>query len=199
MESLQSKPLTDDDLERVVQIHHNVLGYTFNSRLGLDHLSFLYRTMLHDDQSYVGVASIDNQPVGVVSGTLDVEKVKSFLLSSFKRRQWANLLFHLLGQPSLIHEWWKGNVIGRPVYFEGNLVQPILTAIAVDSSYQGKGIGKRLVRDLESFFQRKHIKVYRLDTLIGNSSARKFYEDIGFQQVEMRADSIVFVKKIVNE
>jgi ribosomal protein S18 acetylase RimI-like enzyme len=199
MESLQIKPLTEDDLEHVVQIHQNALGYTFNSRLGVDHLSFLYRTMLHDDQSYVGVASIDNQPVGVVSGTLDMEKIKAFLLSSFKFRQWANLLFHVLGQPSLIHEWWKGNRIGTPVYFEGNLVQPILTAIAVDSSCQGKGIGKCLVRDLERFFQRKDIKVYRLDTLIGNSSARKFYESIGFQQVEMRADSIVFVKKIVHE
>jgi hypothetical protein len=199
MESLQIKPLTEDDLERVVRIHQNVLDYTFNSRLGLDHLSFLYRTMAQDDQSYVGVASINNTPVGVVSGTLNMDKIKSSMLSSFKLRQWANLIIHTLRQPSLTHEWWKGNIIGHPVYVEGNLVQPILTAIAVDSSYQGKGIGKRLVRDLESFFQRKNIKHYRLDTLIKNSNGRKFYESLGFQQVEMRADSIVFVKKIVHE
>jgi ribosomal protein S18 acetylase RimI-like enzyme len=199
MESLQIKPLTENDLEHVVRIHQNVLGYTFNSRLGLDHLSFLYRTMLRDDQSYVGVASIDNQPVGVISGTLDMEKIMSFLLSSFKLRQWSNLFFRVLVKPSLIHEWWKGNRIGRPVYFEGNLVQPILTAIAVDSICQGKGVGKCLVRDLESFFQRKNIKFYRLDTLIENSNARKFYESLGFQQVAIRADSIVLVKRIVDE
>ena len=199
MESLQIKPLTENDLGHVVRIHQNVLGYTFNSRLGLDHLSFLYRTMAQDDQSYVGVASIDNQPVGVVSGTLNMEKIKSSMLSSLKFQQWANLLFHVLRQPGLIHEWWKGNRIGRPVYFAGDLVQPILTAIAVDPRCQGKGIGKCLVSDLESFFQRKNIQVYRLDTLIENSNARKFYESLGFQQVEMRADSIVFVKKIVDE
>jgi len=196
MESLQVKPLTEKDLEQVVRIHQNVLGYTFNSRLGLDHLSFLYRTMLQDDQSYVGVASIDNQPVGVISGTLDMEKIKAFILNSYKLRQWANLIFRVLVRPSLIHELWKGNSIGRPVYFEGNLVQPILTAIAVDASCQGKGIGKYLVNDLESFFQRKHIEAYRLDTLIENSNARKFYESLGFQQVAIRADSLVLVKRL---
>jgi ribosomal protein S18 acetylase RimI-like enzyme len=196
MDSLQIKPLEENDLERVVQIHQNVLGYTFNSRLGPDHLSFLYRAMAQDDGSYVGVALMDNQPVGVVSGTLDMDQIKSSMLSSFRFRQWANLLLHVIGQPSLIHEWWKGNVIGRSVFFEGETIQPTLTAIAVDSRYQGKGVGKCLVQDLECFFRRKNIKYYRLDTLTENTSARKFYESLGFQQVGMRADSIVFVKKI---
>jgi Acetyltransferase (GNAT) domain len=199
MESLQIKPITENDLEHVVQIHQNVLSYTFNSRLGLDHLSFLYRTMAQDDKSYVGVASMNNKPVGVVSGTLNMDKIKFSMLSSLKLQQWANLLLRVLGQPSLIQEWWKGNVIGRPVYFDGEPVQPILTAIAEDASHQGKGVGKCLVNDLELFFRRNTIKYYRLDTLIENSNARKFYESIGFQQVAIRADSIVLVKKIVDE
>jgi ribosomal protein S18 acetylase RimI-like enzyme len=199
MESLQTKPLSENDLERVVKIHQEVLGYTFNSRLGPDHLSFLYRALTQDDQSYVGVAVMDDQPVGVVSGTLDMDKIKTSMLSSFKFRHWANLFLHVLRQPSLLYEWWKGNVIGRSVYFEGAPVQPILTAIAVDASCQGQGIGKYLIHDLEKFFQRRNIEYYRLDTLIENAGARKFYERLGFQQVETRADSLVFVKKIVDE
>jgi Acetyltransferase (GNAT) family len=199
MKSLQITPLKEKYLKDVVRIHQNALGYTFNSRLGLDHLSFLYKVMAQDHQSYVGVALIDDQPAGVISGTLNMDKIKTSMLNSFKPRQWINLLLHVLGQPSLIHEWWKGNRIGRSVYFEGQLIQPILTAIAVDSRYQGSGVGKCLVRDLEQFFRRKNIKVYRLDTLTENSSARKFYESLGFQQVEMRADSLVFVKKIVDD
>jgi GNAT superfamily N-acetyltransferase len=155
--------------------------------------------MTQDNTSYVGVAVMDGQPVGVVSGTSDMEKAKSSLLRSFKLQQWGNLLLHVLDQPSLIYEWWKGDVIGRPVYFEGELIQPILTAIAVDSKYQGKGIGKCLVHELEGFFRRKNIKYYRLDTLIENASARKFYDSLGFQQVDVRADSIVLVKKISDE
>jgi ribosomal protein S18 acetylase RimI-like enzyme len=199
MESLQITPLEEQYLKDVVRIHRHVLGYTFNSRLGPDHLAFLYRAMAQAEDSYVGVALIDDQPVGVVSGTLDMDKIKMSMLSSFKLRQWGYLLLRLLGQPSLIHEWWKGNIIGRSVYFERKLIQPILTAIAVDSGYQGQGVGKCLVHDLERFFTRKNIVYYRLDTLIENSSARKFYEHLGFQQVEMRADSIVFVKKISDE
>jgi GNAT superfamily N-acetyltransferase len=199
MDSSQIKPLEENELERVAQIHQSVLGYTFNSRLGPDHLSFLYRAMARDNTSHVGVALVNDQPVGVVSGTVDMDKIKTSMLSAFKFRQWIHLLYQVIYQPSLIHEWWKGNVIGSPVYFEGKPIQPILTAIAVDSGCQGQGIGKCLVNDLERFFRRKNIQYYRLDTLINNSSARKFYERLGFQPVETRADSIVFVKKIVDE
>src|SRR6186713_836730 len=125
MESLQIKPLEDRYLEDVVRIHQNVLGYTFNSRLGSDHLSFMYRKMAQHDESYVGVALLDDQPVGVISGTLNMDKTKTVLLNSFKPQQWANLVFHVLKQPSLIGEWWKGNIIGRDVIFEGQTVHPI--------------------------------------------------------------------------
>lgn len=199
MESLQTQPLAENDLERVVQIHQEVLGYTFNSRLGFDHLSFLYREIAQDDESFVRIALMDDQLVGVVSGTLNIDKIKTYMLSSFKFQQWANFLWHVLHQPSLLYEWWKGNIIGRSVYFEGELIQPILTAIAVDSNCHRKGVGKCLVHDLECFFRERNVKCYRLDTLVENTSARKFYESLGFQQVEIRADSIVFVKKIVDE
>ena len=196
MESLQIVPLEEKYLGDVVQIHRNVLGYTFNSRLGIDHLSFLYKAIAQDPKSYVGVALLDDQPVGTVSGTLDMDKIKTSMLKSYQLEQWKHLVLHILGQPSVIHEWWKGNVIGRPVYFEEKLIRPILTTIAVDSRYQGKGVGKSLVRKLEDFFRRKNVNTYRLDTLAENTGARKFYESLGFRQVEQRADSIVFVKKI---
>ena len=199
MESLQITSLEEKYLGEIVGIHQKVLGDTFNSRLGADHLSYLYRIMAQDPESYVGVALLDDWPAGVVSGTLDMDKIKTSLLNSYQFKQWKDLVLHILGQPSLIHEWWQGNVISRPVYFEKKLIRPILTTIAVDSRYQGKGIGKDLVRALEDFFRRKNVNTFRLDTLVKNSSARKFYESLGFQQVEQRADSLVFVKKICDE
>jgi GNAT superfamily N-acetyltransferase len=199
MESLQIVPLGEKYLGDVVQIHRNVLGYTFNSRLGIDHLSFLYRAMAQDQESYLGVALIRGQPVGMVSGTLDIDKIKTSMLNAYRLKQWGNLLLHVLRRPSLIHEWWKGNVIGRPVYFEEKLIRPILTTIAVDSRYQGKGVGKHMVRALEVFFRQNNVNYYRLDTLAENAGARKFYESLGFQQVELRADSILFVKKMCDE
>ncbi len=199
MESLQIKPLEDRYLEAVVRIHLEGLGATFNSRLGADHLSFIYRALAHHAESHVGVAVLDERPVGVISGTVNMDKTKTFLLHSFKLRQWANLLFHVLTEPSLIGEWWKGNTIGREVKLDGEPVHPILTALAVDSNFHGKGIGRHLVQDLEHFFRQKGIRNYRLDTLITNDGAQAFYKRLRYQAIETRANSIIFIKRMLND
>ena len=196
MESLQIKPLEERYLQDVVRIHLDGLGYTFNSRLGLDHLSFMYRAMAQHDESYVGVALLSNQPVGVISGTVNMDKTKTVLLNSFKPQQWGNLVLNIFKQPFLIGEWWKGNIIGRELNFEGKTVHPILTTIVVDASFHAKGIGRRLVDDLECFFKQKNIDYYRLDTLVTNHSAREFYKSLGYREVETRADSVVYIKRI---
>ncbi|MFH1445958.1 MAG: GNAT family N-acetyltransferase [Chloroflexota bacterium] len=194
MKSVVVKPLEEKYLDKVVRIHQDVLGYTFNSRLGYNHLAFMYRIMARFDEAYVRVAFVEDQPVGVISGTLDVDKTRSVIFRSFKRSQWMNLAKHLLKRPSLIAEWWKGNMIGRTVYFEGFPVKAILTTIAIDPKHQGKGIGKCMVNALESYFKLRNIQYYLLDTLSKNIGAREFYKSLGFQQVEIRADSIIFVK-----
>ena len=196
MESLQIKPLEERYLEDVVRIHQDVLGYTFNSRLGSKHLSFIYRTMAQHNESYVGVALLDDQPVGMISGTLNPDKTKMRLLNSFKPLQWLNLVSQVLKQPSIINEWWKGNIIGRELNFEGETVHPILTTIAVDANFHGKGIGRRLVHNLECFFKQKGIHYYRLDTVTTNDGARAFYKSLRYQEIETKADSILYIKGI---
>jgi len=199
MESLQIKPLEERYLKDVVKIHQDVLGYTFNSRLGSEHLSFMYRVMAQQDESYVGVALLDDQPVGIISGTVNMDKTKTVLMGSFKPQQWVNLVFHVLKAPFLMGEWWNGNIIGRALSFEGEIIQPILTTIAVDQSFHGKGIGRQLVHGLECFFRQKGVHLYRLDTLITNHGARAFYKSLGYQEIETRADSVVFVKRVIDE
>ena len=96
-------------------------------------------------------------------------------------------------------EWWKGNVIGQEVNFEEEIVHPILTTIAVDQSLHGKGIGRQLVHDLERFFRQKGVHLYRLDTLTVNHGARAFYKSLGYQEIETRADSVIFIKRVSDE
>lgn len=190
------KPLEKKYLEKVIQIHQAGLGYTFNSRLGAQHLSLLYEAMMQSDDSHVGVVIIDNQPVGVVSGTLDIEKLKNKAVRKLRIKHIINLCLNFLFHPTLLLELQKGNLIGKNVTYAGKIVSPVLTAIVVDSNFQGRGIGKLLVKDLENFFRQHHVSHYRLDTLQENTKARTFYENLGFQKVEDRADSTIHIKEI---
>ena len=193
------RPLTENDLPQVVQIHLNVLGYTLNSFLGADHLASMYRVMANGQGSFVGVCRMDGKPVGVVSGTVDLDKTRSQIFRSLHFRRWLTLFFQVVKQPWLIGEWQKGNIIGKPVFSEGVPIPAILTTIAVDPAYHNRGIGKSLILALEDFFRQQGVKKYHLDTLITNHNARKFYEAQGFEQIESRADSVVFIKTLQDE
>lgn len=193
------QPLVENDLEQVVQIHLNVLGYTLNSSLGPGHLAAMYRVMANSQDSYVGVFHVDGKPVGVVSGTVDLDKTRSLIFCSLHFRHWFALLFHVVQQPQLIREWQKSNIIGKPIFSEGAPIQAILTTIAIDPAYQNKGVGKSLLLALEDFFRQQGVKKYHLDTLITNLNARNFYEAQGFKQVETRADSVVYLKTLQDE
>lgn len=199
LEEVVVRPLDEKYISDVVRIHQKELSYTFNSRMGFEHLSFIYQIMTQHHESYVGVALFQNKPVGVISGTFNTNKIMTLLLRSLTLRQAVNTFYTIMKQPVLIQEWRKGSEIGRQVFFEGALVQPALTAIAVDSSFHGQGIGKRLVGQLEYFFKQKGVLSYRLDTLKANLNAQKFYTSLGSQEVEYRADSIIYFKEITYE
>lgn len=199
MKSLQIKRLEEKHIKDVVHIHQDALGYTFNSHLGSDHLAFMYRIMAQHEESYVGVALFDDKLVGVISGTLDMNRVKKMLLNSLNSKRWVNLISHIFRQPSLVNEYWKGNIVSKTVSFNNGIIRPTLTTIAVDSNFHGKGIGRCLLQELEHFFKEKGVQYYRLDTLITNSGAREFYRKLGFRQIETRSNSVVYIKDIYSD
>lgn len=183
-------------LDDVVRIHRNGLGYSLNSRLGDDHLAFLYESLLVDPNSYVGVAVDQGRPVGVVSGCINVEASKSRLLGSMSPRRRLVVAAKLLIQPALVLSWWRGRTIDGPVHYEGEEVTAGLTAIAVEPAGRGIGTGSLLVGGLETFFGGRFVRYYRLDTLTENAQARKFYNQLGFREIGVRANGVVLVKAI---
>jgi ribosomal protein S18 acetylase RimI-like enzyme len=189
-------PLTEVLLQDVVRIHEAGLGYTVNSRLGKEHLAFLYRIMARDPTSYVGVAIVDRGAAGIISGTLDEDRLKSKLLRSMSAAKLTGVATGLLLKPSLMLRWLQSVAVAWPVRYEGKEIAAVLTALAVDPNIQRRGLGRRLVRTLELFFAANQVETYRLDTLATNQRALRFYQDLGFIEVARRAGSVVLVRRI---
>lgn len=194
--AFEVRPLTDELLEDVVRIHLSGMGYTLNSRLGLDHLRYLYQTMAVDPGCYVGVALAHDQPAGVVSGSIDAGRITSRIFRGMAGRRLARIASAMLLQPHLIWLWWQGILIAAPVRVDSVEVRAVLTAIAVDPAVQRAGAGRALINAFEGFLRQRGVRTYRLDTQIANARAGRFYTELGFMEVARRADSIVFVRQL---
>lgn len=192
------RPLDEGCLPDVVRIHRNGLGYTLNSRLGDRHLGFLYRLMAADPQSFVGVALQGQKAVGVISGTLDEDQLKARLMRSMSARGLLKFASHLILDPTLCIPWIQGLIIAMPVEHEGLKVPAVLTALAVDGSQQGRGVGRVLVEALEAYYGAHLVRVYRLDTLQTNAQALRFYRGMGFLEVTRRAGSVILTKAVAS-
>lgn len=194
--SLKIQPLEESTLKDVVHIHKSVLGYTFSSQLGSEHLAYLYRQLSCNRECYTAVALISGQPVGIISGSIDMNKTKKMLVNSLPLNLRLNTLFHLIKTPPLIIELWRNRVIDRPIFVDEVPVNAILTTIAIQADYQGLQIGKQLVKELENFFLDHGVENYRVDTYASNIQARNFYKATGFHEVATRTNSVVLIKGI---
>lgn len=196
--SIDIQPLDAQFLKEIVRLHRTVLGYTLNSQLGDEHLASIYQHMAQNPKGFVRVALVAGKPVGVISGTTDIDGMKAILFRSLNPGRFGQILIRMLKNPFLLAEFYKGSLIGRPVQVQSEPIPAILTTIAIDPEFQGLGIGAKLVFALEDFFRAQRIPFYRLDTLLSNHSARKFYQKLGFQEFETRADSVILLKSLKN-
>lgn len=194
--SLQVVRLSGEHIEEVIRIHQAGMGYTLNSRLGRNHMRFLYDTVARDPGAYAAVALLDSRPTGVITGVLDAREFMGRLLRNMPLTRLAATALRLASRPALLAEWRKGQVIAAPVTLNDIEIRAVLTAIVVDPRAQGMGVGRALVKTFEGFLVAAGVMAYRLDTLINNELAIRFYERLGFAEAARRADSIIFVRRL---
>jgi ribosomal protein S18 acetylase RimI-like enzyme len=190
------RPMQDADLPSIVNLHLRALGYSLNTKLGGDHLTYLYNVIRADRDSIVLAAIRDGVCVGVCSATTDPEQLRRTIFSNLSVLRWSKILFKILRQPSMLCLWYETKPLSPPVLYAGMAVAPCLTTIAVKEGFRGEGIGSALILAVDKFFISKQCPAYRLDAILSNSTARLFYLKNGFIEVEQRGKHVVFVKMI---
>ncbi len=190
------KPLSSVELESVVRLHRDAIGYSINSRLGAGHLAYLYSMLQQDKSSLVTVAVEDDKVLGVVSAVMDPATFKERVFSSMPLARWGAVAGRLLLQPSLWLELWRGRALDRPVIYKNKQIEPALIAIAVHPSARQSGLGRALVQSVDDFFCQLPQPFYHLDTRVENAAARAFYQRLGFIEHERRGRDLIFVRDI---
>jgi ribosomal protein S18 acetylase RimI-like enzyme len=190
------KPLSSVDIDAVVKLHQTAMGYSFNSRLGEKHLAYLYSLLQQDETCLVTVAIADEKVLGVVSAVLTPQRFKERIFSSMSLLRWMSVASRLMIQPSLWPELWQDRALDRPVMYKNMEVKPALIAIAVDESARQTGVGRALVQSVDDFFRQLSQSFYHLDTRVDNTTARAFYQRLGFVEHERRGRDLIFVKEL---
>ncbi|MGD0221084.1 MAG: GNAT family N-acetyltransferase [Terriglobia bacterium] len=178
--SCRCRPMTLDDLDRVVVLHLSTFPGFFLSFMGSRFLREFYRATLEDPGSLALVAQDDRQDLlGFVVGHIEPQGSYRRLLF---RRGWA------FGMVSVLPVIRRPKILPRllrAVWYRGNPPEEIggalLASLAVTPHKQGRGLGKLLVSSFVSECQsRGAAYVYLTTDRDDNPSVNSFYRKLGW-------------------
>lgn len=142
----------------------------------------------HDDRTYVVNSLSRNEQI------VNIAK-KSFKYSRFfndpslpqeKASEiylyWTECAFNQEGKYFVISEK-EGKIAGYLLFSLTSEKSSVIELIAVDEKYQGKNVGKSLIKKMESFLINKRIEKIKVGTQVNNISAVEFYNAMGFKYV----------------
>lgn len=169
------KPLGLDQIPEIARIHAQELKNDFLPSLGTDFLEVIYAGVIESGEAFGFVEKEKGKVVGFIVGTKNMDSFFKAALKSNILKIMYLLILKVLRKPVLIK-----NILETFLYTEKDKgPKSELVVIAVLKKLQGKGIGKKLVKSLESYFKKEHINKYKL-TVYANKKAVNFYKKLRY-------------------
>ena len=173
---------TEKDITEIADIHMKAFPGFFLTMMGKKFLKELYRDFIVEKEGTCIVAEEQKQVVGFAAGTMTPE---SFFTRLRKRRWHVMFLrsFHGIFRRPLKVTRMLFNALfykGDPPPKHGEAA--LLSSIAVDPDFSGKGTGKLLLDAFCEIVRNADIcYVYLLTDQEDNERTRRFYEEYGFE------------------
>lgn len=186
------------DIPEIVTLHRSTMSYSINSRLGINHLSYIYQRTISHPGSLVKIARFNHRLVGVVSATLSVSHLKDWLKSEISISEWMKYLKEISAHPTLWAPLLQSITTNGPIHWRGETVDACLTALTTAPDARHAGIGRLLVLEVDNFMSHQNQKMYWLDTLTTNVGARAFYTRLGFINMGNRGQCTIFLRRLKN-
>lgn len=163
----------------------------FTSTFSEDLLSDYFTALLNKSQ-FNYKAIVDNEIVGYLIAGVNLDKV----LSDFSRKNFLRLFYSLVRNPRFVKE--KIFDLFSKIFLSNrkSSAEMRLFLIAAKHSENIKGVGKKLIQQLEQDLIKNKITVYGLSVRKHNSKAIDFYLQQGFVEEFRTNKSIYFTKSL---
>lgn len=127
--------------------------------------------------------TIENASIQYLNTIWEIEK-KCFEAEAFTKQQIAQLLTDpaSIGLVAKLDRQIVGFIIGT-IYRERKALSGHILTIDVLPTHRRKGIGLRLLQEIEKIFKEKNIKTCCLEVREDNTAALKLYKKLGYVQV----------------
>lgn len=176
------RPLSLDDLGKVVKVHLSSFPGFFLSFLGPRFLELFYRSFL-EDSAGIGFVALDED--GRVIGSVVGPIVPRGYFKRLMRRRW--LAFCLASVPALLSRPWIASRVLRALWYRGDgpegdsVPRALLSSISVAPEAQGRGVGQALVEAWLFEVRRRGGQGAFLTTdAEGNDAVNYFYQRAGW-------------------
>ena len=174
------------DYSSIAKLHRNSIRKGFLSSLGIPFLSRLYEAINRESGACVLVAENKNTIVGFIAGVADIRGLfKKILL-----KQWFYFmipLLHFICNGSIIKKMVETVLYGlkrdKSSQSKDTCTAELLSVV-VRKELQGRGIGKKMVMELETFFKCNDIRKYKVVTFSRDSQSNYFYTSFDFRLVK---------------
>lgn len=165
-----------NDSHQLAKLHTQALPGDFLPSLGVDFLEAFYGGVI-GRRSVFGFASRKKGCVeGFVIGTENMgDFIKLTLINNFLKLSFL-LFVQVLKRPLILK-----NLVETLTYSGKENKPPAeLVVIAIDKSSRRKGLGRKLILELESEMKRRGIGEYKLAVTKRNKKANAFYQALNF-------------------
>lgn len=170
--------INESHIKDITSIHIQSLKGDFLPSLGHYFLETMYQGLIGKSGVYGFVDLEKLEVTGFIIGTKDMDKFfKTAIKANFLKLSLL-LLFKILRSPKILKKILETFLY--PKKDQG--VKAELVVIAISKKWQGKGIGRKLIKSLEHKFKTEKINKYKL-AVYADKKAVRFYERLNFNKI----------------
>lgn len=173
------RKLTSSDLAHVASLHHRVLGWSINGRLGRDHIVRLYRVLEEDPGFFGFVDEQKGELRGFITATSNHAVTRKRLLKAFSWKEYVRMLANAIIHPVDFLELFENAVLVAAQIRKSELNAEILTWVTDTSQFSSPVVATRLFNGMVRELQQKGFSQALAQVVRYDASPNKFHQSRG--------------------